>query len=142
MMRVRSTTAFLVITLAASTGCASSPATNRPRPSKIHKTTEADREDQTKAAISAYVNCAYTSAQTLVNSQGTPMEIAEAAIGDCGREFLALRTTTQNYFAATASRAGFWRAIDSANTNADTVRDDVRREIISRVLRARGPIVK
>lgn len=105
--------------------------------SKAEKTKKAKLEADVKAAISAYVNCAYASGDAHTRSSGTAKEIAEAALGDCGGEFSTYDKAAHDFLIASAPRREFRFAIQRADLQVADFKDQVRREVISRVLRAR-----
>jgi hypothetical protein len=97
-------------------------------------------ELQAKAALDTYFDCLYARADSLAKGTGSPSDIADAALHDCGREYEAMRLRVGDYFASLVSRQGESAARVKANARVAETRDDARRAIISRVLQAREPL--
>lgn len=86
----------------------------------------------------AYRRCAVARTDEHARGAGTPTEIAEAVLGDCGPQYTALEQAIRDYFLSVLStdatvRSAAW----SADDRARDIREDVRRSVISRVLRLR-----
>jgi len=98
-------------------------------------------ELQAKAANDTYFDCLYARADSLAKGTGSPSDIADAALADCAREYDAYRSAVSDYFASAVSRQGQSDARARGNAGTAAARDDGRRAIVSRVLRARAPLV-
>ncbi len=94
-------------------------------------------ELKAKAALDTYVDCLFSRGDLLARGGGSASEVADAALADCGREYDAFRSAIRAYFASGVSRDGQAKAVARADAKVAEYRDDGRRLIISRVLRAR-----
>lgn len=113
------------------------PGTGKPKYKKSKPPTLEERERDVKADISAYVSCANAFADAHANGSGTPTEIADAATGECGREFSKYQAEARDYLVSVVSDRGYETAVRQAETDAKQFREDVRLRIIGRVLKER-----
>jgi hypothetical protein len=88
-------------------------------------------------AAEVYVGCVRARVDALADADAQPSDIADAALADCGREFEAFRGALSDFFAGAVSRRAQSKARLQADEKAKEMRSDVRRSLISRVLRAR-----
>jgi hypothetical protein len=85
----------------------------------------------------AYITCVKARGDALASAQASPSEIVDAALADCGAQFVRMRQAITNWFVSAASRSGESAARFRADERTKQTRDDLRRIVISRVIHAR-----
>lgn len=95
-------------------------------------------DERWKTAYGAYQKCLFARADVLAKGSGLASEIADAAIAECTREYLALSSAITDYLVAVVPSQNREEARARAEKQSQEIREDYRRGVISRVLRARG----
>lgn len=82
------------------------------------------------AGVEDYITCAFDRAERYLASTASAADIAEAALGDCSRQYDAMRLATAAVLAPDPN--------DDASTISAKTKEDVRRALIRGVLEARS----
>ena len=96
-----------------------------------------NHEQRVKAAIDAFVDCMYASGDTLALGTGSAMEIATAALGECGREHFEYGNAVAEYFVSSVSRRGESKARARAQEKLVEFTHATQRMVVGRVVRLR-----